>query len=97
MSSDGHSDYVVIPDWLYGRRWLLQINVLRSGYWLLWGSTWTLRGARERAAAFRRWWASILTTPSSVKKYRVPASVVVLAQKAAATRTDPLWDGGPTA
>lgn len=93
-TSDGRHEYVASPDWLYGKRWLLQINVLCSGYWLVWGSSWTRWGLRLSAVVFREHWAAILLNPASRPKYRLRDDVIELAKKAAAGLRHPSRDGG---
>lgn len=80
-STDGVNDYSVTPDGVYGRRWILQVNVLQSGYWLFYGSTWTLGGAGERAESFKESWATLLTDPDRQRKLWIPEHLPVLARK----------------
>lgn len=93
-TSDGRHEYVASPDWLYGKRWLMQINLLRSGYWLVWGSTWTRWGIRLNAQVFRRNWVALLLNPASRVKYRLRDEVIELVKKAAAGHQDLISNGG---
>ena len=83
-TTDGANDYCAIPDWIYGRRWILQVNVVRSGYWLFLGSTWTRGGVEDCVQWFKSCWATCLTDSGFLEKHSIPDYVSALARQAAA-------------
>jgi hypothetical protein len=87
--------YVVIHDGLYGRRWILQVDLFKSDYWLVLGAFWTMGSARFAAEQFRDSWREWLVDSEGVSRWRLPKRIVDLARAKATTQGRAVSDNCP--
>lgn len=67
----GCHEYRISPDWLYGRFFLLQVNLFCSGYWIILGSFYLKTSARLTACWFDTYHKQLLAPGSGYVKQRL--------------------------